>query len=156
MTFSFVKCRYLLQKLLDKSMTVSLERVLLTLLFGLRFCSHSDDYEEYYFLGCDAMLCGRSPALQRNVQFPASGLWSKAREQEASRSQQAAQLLSLYCWFLAWIILRPRKQRQYVPLKRQWTSSGLKSRSSRRWHFSTFVFFPQRIWMCWCSLFGIC
>jgi hypothetical protein len=38
------------------SMTVSLERVLLTLLFDLRFCSHSDDYEEYCFL--DVTLCG--------------------------------------------------------------------------------------------------
>jgi hypothetical protein len=36
------------------------------------------------------------------------------------------------CWFLAWLILRPRRWRRYVPLKRQFTFSGLQGSISQK------------------------
>jgi hypothetical protein len=65
--------------------------------------SQSGDYEEDYFLGCEAgESCGNSPIFRRNVK-PTSA----------------------FRWFIARFTLRPWRWRLYIPLKCRWSNKGV-------------------------------
>jgi hypothetical protein len=80
--------------------------------------SHSSSYEEFCFLGCNAITA--------NMALPSSG-WRirQVRNQHEVGSKQSNTLCSLpaSCWLLAWLTCQPCRWMQNVPVKRQLTFS---------------------------------